>query len=57
MNHGASINSSETQDKQDRTTGSRDSLSGLEELKDLLDKGLITEEEAAAKRTKLLEDY
>ena len=54
--HGDSINSSETQDKQDRTTGSRDSLSRLEELKDLLDKGLITEEEAAAKRAKLLED-
>ena len=57
MNHRASINSSETQDKQYRITGSRDSLSKLEELKDLLDKGLITEEEAAAKRTKLLEDY
>ena len=56
MNHGASINSSETQDKQYRITGSRDSLSRLEELKDLLDWGLITEEEAAAKRAKLLED-
>ena len=29
----------------------------LKEVKDLLDEGLITEEEAAAKRAKLLEDF
>ena len=41
----------------DKASGSSESLKAkLKELKQLLDEGLITEEEAAAKRAKLLED-
>ena len=41
----------------DKESGSSGALKAkLRELKDLLDEGLITEEEAAAKRAKLLED-
>ena len=41
----------------DKASGSSESLKAkLKELKDLLDEGLITAEEAAAKRAKLLED-
>ena len=48
------VNDASTKDK---ASGSSESLKAkLKELKDLLDEGLITEEEAAAKRAKLLED-
>jgi len=48
------VNDASTKDK---ASGSSESLKAkLKELKDLLDEGLITAEEAAAKRAKLLED-
>ena len=47
----------DTANDKDKASGSAGSLRvKLKELKQLLDEGLITEEEAAVKRTKLLED-